>query len=95
MVVLFLVRVFPQYAGGRAGFIIMPLLLYHPRDVTMLTAAAPSYNSTLDPERQTGGMNGTTDATERTVAWKIFVVEKILWVDETTKFLNEYFKRRN
>ena len=48
VVVLFLVRVFPQHTGGRAGFIIMPLLRYHPRNVTMLTAAAPSYSIILD-----------------------------------------------
>ena len=44
MVVLFLVRVFPKVTGGRAGFIIMPLLLYHPRDARMLSEAAPPYN---------------------------------------------------
>ena len=36
------------YTGGRAGFIIMPLFLYHPRNVTMLTAVVPSCNMILD-----------------------------------------------
>ena len=47
---VFLVRVFPQVTGGQAGFVIIPLLLYmyHPRHVTMLTAAAPSYSIILD-----------------------------------------------
>ena len=44
MVVLFLVRVLLQYTGGRAGFIIIPLLLYHPRNVAKLTVIVPSYN---------------------------------------------------
>ena len=48
VVLLFLVRVFLQYTSGRAGFIIMPLLLYNPRNVTMVTAAAPSCNIILD-----------------------------------------------
>ena len=31
------------------------------------------------------------DATERTVAWKIFAVEKVSWVDETTKSFKQLF----
>lgn len=43
-----LVRVFPQFTSGRVGNIVMTLLLYHPKDATMLAAPAPSYNILLD-----------------------------------------------
>ena len=41
VVVLFLVRVFLQYTGGFNHYSIIAVYHVHPRNVTMLTAAAP------------------------------------------------------